>query len=117
MNEEGFPHQGRVDFFDNQVDPQDRHHPGAGGVRNPDRALVPGMFANAARAGRSAAAETLLIPDVAVGSDQGYKFVYVVNHDNVVENRPVEAGRAHGDLRAVLKGLTPEDRVIVNGLI
>ena len=61
--------------------------------------------------------QTLVVPDVAVHSDQGYKFVYVVNAENKVEKRDITTGRAHGPLRAVLKGLTPEDRVIVNGLM
>jgi hypothetical protein len=58
-----------------------------------------------------------MVPDVAVTADQNYKFVYVVNKDNVVETRTITIGRAHGPLRAVLEGLTPEDRVIVNGLM
>jgi hypothetical protein len=59
----------------------------------------------------------LLIPDVAVGFDQNYRFVYVVNGNNVVETRVIETGPAQGPLRAVLKGLTPQDRVVVNGLM
>ena len=61
--------------------------------------------------------QTLVIPDVAVGSDQGYKYVYVVNAEDLVKKRDITTGRAHGPLRAVLKGLTPDDRVIVNGLM
>ena len=53
---------------------------------------------------------------MAVGFDQNYKFVYVVNSTNVVETRIIEPGRSLGALRAVLKGLTPQDRVVVNGL-
>jgi len=60
---------------------------------------------------------TLLIPDVAIGSDQGYKFVFVVDADSRAQTRSIEAGRAHGALRAVLKGLKPDDRVVVNGLM
>ena len=83
---------------------------------NADRALVPGMFANV-RVLAGPPEQALLVPDVAVQSDQGYKFVYVANEENMVETRPIEVGRPHGPLRAVLKGLTPEDRVIVNGLM
>ena len=59
----------------------------------------------------------MLVPDVAVQSDQGYKFLYVANGESKVERRDVDIGRAHGPLRTVVKGLTPQERVIVNGLM
>jgi multidrug efflux pump subunit AcrA (membrane-fusion protein) len=74
------------------------------------------MFANV-RVMAGPLEQTLVVPDVAVGSDQGYKYVYVVNAEGVAQKRDITTGRAHGPLRAVLKGLTPEDRVIVNGLM
>jgi RND family efflux transporter MFP subunit len=116
VNEEGFAHRGRLDFFDNQVNPQ------TGTIRlravfdNGNRALVPGMFANV-RVMAGLPEQTLVVPDVAVGSDQGYKYVYVVNAEGVAKKRDITTGRAHGPLRAVLKGLTADDRVIVNGLM
>ncbi len=115
-NETGFPHAGRLDFFDNQVNPQ------TGTIRlravfdNADRALVPGMFARL-RVMAGTPQEAMVIPDVAIGSDQGYKYVYLVNRTNVVENRPITTGRAYGDWRAILKGLSTDDRVVVNGLM
>lgn len=114
--EEGFPHKGRVDFFDNRVDPS------TGTIRvravfaNPGRALVPGMFAKV-RVPAGPPVEALLVPAVAIGSDQGHKFVLVVDGDNVVGSRPVEVGRQHGAMRAVVEGLSPEERVVVNGLM
>jgi RND family efflux transporter MFP subunit len=116
VNEEGFAHRGRLDFFDNQVNPQ------SGTIRlravfeNGDRALVPGMFANL-RVLADPPVQTLVVPDVAVQSDQGYKFVYVANAEDKVETRSIKVGRAHGPQRAVLEGLKPDDRVIVNGLM
>jgi RND family efflux transporter MFP subunit len=116
VNEKEFLHRGRLDFFDNQVNPQ------TGTIRlravfeNADRALVPGMFANL-RLLAGPPERALLVPDVAVQSDQGYKYLYVANAESKVERRDVDIGRAHGPLRAVTKGLTPQERVIVNGLI
>ena len=116
VNEQGFPHKGHLDFSDNQVNPQ------TGTLRlravfdNRDRALVPGMFGNL-RVLSGKPAQAMLVPDVAVQSDQGYKFVYIVNSDNKIETRSIEAGRAHGPQREVLKGLKPDDRVVVNGLM
>lgn len=116
VNETGFPHRGHLDFFDNQVNPQ------TGTIRlravfdNTDRTLVPGMFANL-RVLAGAPEPALLVPYVAVGSDQGYNFVYVVNQANAVEVRSIDAGRVYGPMSAVLKGLKPDERVVVNGLL
>ena len=116
VNEQGFRHLGRLDFFDNQVNPQ------TGTIRlravldNATRELVPGMFANV-RVSDGPAEQALLIPDVAVGSDQGYKYVFVVDPDGKAQTRSIETGRAHGAQRAVLKGLKPDDRVVINGLM
>ena len=116
VGESGFPHQGQLDFFDNQVDAKTGTIRVRGTFANSNRALIPGMFAKARVLG-GLPTEAMLVPAVAVGSDQGNKFVLVVNKDSVVEPRPVEVGRQHGAMRVVTKGLTPEDRVIVNGLM
>jgi membrane fusion protein, multidrug efflux system len=116
VNEQGFTHRGRMDFFDNQVNPQ------TGTIRlravfeNADRSLVPGMFANL-RVLAGPPQQALLVPDVAVQSDLGYKYVYVANADGKVETRPITIGRAHDPMREVLKGLTAQDDVVVNGLM
>jgi membrane fusion protein, multidrug efflux system len=116
VNETGFPHRGCLDFFDNQVNPQ------TGTIRlravfnNADRALVPGMFANL-RILAGSPEQALLVPDVAVLSDQGYKYVYVVDSNSKVDTRSIQTGRAHGALRTVLAGLTQADRVVTNGLV
>jgi len=114
--ETGYPHRGQVDFFDNQVDKRTGTIRVRGVFANPNRTLVPGMFASV-RVPAGPPEETLLIPDVAVGFDQNYKFVYVLNGTNGVETRTIQTGRATGPLRAITKGLTPEDRVVVNGLV
>ncbi len=116
VGEQGFPHQGHVDFVDNQVDPK------TGTIRmravftNQDRALVPGLFANV-RVPAGQPVEALLVPEVAIGSDQGRKFVYLVNKEGIVETRSVKTGRQHGSFRSVLDGLAAQDRVVINGLM
>jgi len=114
--EDGFPHKGHVDFFDNKVDPKTGTIRMRAILKNPGRILVPGMFAKA-RVPAGPPVETLLIPAVAIGSDQGNKFVLIVNKDSIVESRPIKADRIHGLMRAVTEGLTPQDRVIINGLM
>ena len=116
VGDTGFVHRGHLDFFDNQVNPQTGTIRVRAVFENGDRTLVPGMFANL-RVLAGAAQQALVIPDVAVQSDQGYKFVYLANGEDKVETRSIESGRAHGPLREVVKGLTPQDRVIVNGLM
>ncbi|MBI5818776.1 MAG: efflux RND transporter periplasmic adaptor subunit [Verrucomicrobia bacterium] len=116
VNEQNYPRKGRVDFFDNQVNEKTGTIRLRGIFPNADRSMVPGMFATV-RVPAGPPVQALAVPAVAVGSDQGMKYVLVVNKDNVVEPRPVEAGRQHGAMRIVTKGVTPEDRVIVNGLM
>jgi multidrug efflux pump subunit AcrA (membrane-fusion protein) len=60
---------------------------------------------------------SLLVPNVALGSDQGGFYVLVVNQENVVEQRKVEAGQVVGDLRVIESGLGKEDRVVVGGIM
>jgi RND family efflux transporter MFP subunit len=115
-NEAGFPHQGEVDFSDNQVDRRIGTLRMRARFANQDRALVPGLFARV-RVPAGPPATTLLIPDLAVQSDQDRKFVFVVNATNVVEARPVSLERAHGHLRSVRSGLTTNDQVAVSGLL
>ena len=116
VNEEGFPHIGRVDFFDNQVDSKTGTIRMRATFANPDQALVPGMFARV-RVPVGPPVEALMVAAVAIGSDQGNKFVLVVNQDSVVEPRSVKVDRQHGAMTSVLSGVTPQDRVIVNGLV
>ena len=59
----------------------------------------------------------LLVPDVALGSDQGGRYVLVVNADNVVEQRKVQTGPLDGGLRVIESGLGPDDRVVTAGLL
>ena len=112
--EEGYPHKGRVDFHDNRIDPRTGTIRMRGVFANADRTLMPGMFATV-RVPAGPPRETLLVPAVAIGSEQGSKFVYVVKEGDEVETRSVTCGRTHGQSVSVLAGLDPRDRVVVNG--
>lgn len=116
VNEQGYPHKGHIDFFDNQVNAMTGTIRMRGIFANPDRALIPGMFANV-RVPAGPPVHTMLVPAVAINSDQGNKFVMVINVNNIAEARPVTVGRQHGDMIAVLNGLTVQDRVAINGLM
>ena len=114
-NEDGFPHVGKLEFVDNQLDTR------TGSVRlravfaNGDRALAPGLFARV-QIGGGDERPSLLIADRAVGTDQSHKFVYVVGAQGKAERREVTLGPVAEGLRVVRNGLKPGDKVIVNGL-
>jgi multidrug efflux system membrane fusion protein len=117
-NETGFPHQGVLDFVDNRVDASTGTLRLRGIFPNPgpDRILQPGFFARV-RVPGTGKYPGLLIPDLAVGTDQGQKFVYVVNDQDTVESRPVKLGPIFDGFRVVREGVQPKDWVVVNGLM
>jgi multidrug efflux system membrane fusion protein len=115
-NEAGFPHKGVLDFVDNQVDTATGTLRVRGIFSNPDRVLQPGFFARV-RVPGSAPYRALLIPDLAVGSDQDQKFVFVVDEQNTVQFRPVKLGPLMEGLRVVREGVHSNDWVVVNGLM
>ena len=113
--EEGYPHEGTIDFVDNQVNPKTGTLRVRGVFPNRDEALAPGLFVRV-RVPISDPHPTLLISDRAIDSDQGQKIVYVVNDKNEVSAHPIRVGALHDGLREIEDGLKPGDRVIVNGL-
>jgi len=113
--EQGFPHQGVIDFRANRVDPGTGTIQIRATIPNQDRLAVPGMFARV-RVPIGQPMTQQLIPQTAVGSDQRGPFVYVVGSDNVVQYRPIRTGRSVGNLVIVQDGLTSMDRVVVNGV-
>ncbi|MFC0254673.1 efflux RND transporter periplasmic adaptor subunit [Massilia consociata] len=114
-NEEGFPHEGRLEFVDNQLDPR------TGSVRmratldNADRALAPGLFARV-QVGSGVAGKAVVINERAVGTDQSRKYVVVVGPDSKAEYRPVTLGPVVDGMRVVRSGLKPGEKIVVNGL-
>jgi multidrug efflux system membrane fusion protein len=115
-NEDGFPHEGKLEFVDNQLDTQTGSVRMRATLENRDRALVPGLFARVQLGGGSATSNAVLIDERAVGTDQNRKFVFVVDKDNKAEYRPVKLGPAIDGLRVVKEGLNPGDKIVVNGL-
>jgi RND family efflux transporter MFP subunit len=116
IDEPGFSHEGKMDFVDNSIDR------GSGTIRaraefaNPDGTLTPGMFGRI-RVPVAKPAEALLVPEVAIGTEQVRKFVLVVDGDSVARPKYVTLGPTTDGLRVVSTGLEPDDRVIVNGLM
>jgi RND family efflux transporter MFP subunit len=114
-NEEGYPHEGRLDFLDNQVDGATGTIRGRAIFRNSDGHLTPGLFVRLRLAG-TGSHNGLLIQDRAVGTDLSKKFVYVVSAKNEIEYRPVTLGPIVNGLRVVRIGLRAGEPVVVEGL-
>ena len=114
-DETGFPRTGTVDFMDNQL------NPGTGTLRvravveNKSQLLAPGLFCRL-RLPVGPPHRAVLVPDEAVGSDQGQKYVFVVNEKDEVVFRPVQLGFLVDRMRVIDAGLSATDRIIVKGL-
>jgi RND family efflux transporter MFP subunit len=113
--EDGYPHEARIDFLDNRVDPQTGMLKVRAVLKNPDGKWVHGLFARV-QLPEEAAHDALLIADLAVATDQDRRFVWVVDANGKVEHREVKLGPLNGGLRVVREGLSASDRVIVRGL-
>ncbi len=116
LSEEGYPHKTRVDFVDNTI----KSDTGTLRVRaileNKDLVARVGLYARV-RLSLENPVKTLLIPERAVGTDQGQRFVYVLNGGNTVSYRRVKTGQVHDGLISIFEGLAPEDRVVTEGLL
>ncbi len=121
QGEEGFPHHGTIDFFNNQVNSATGSIAVRGVFENPKpeggtRLLSPGMFVRV-RLPIGEPHSALLVIDRAIASDQGLKFVYVVDKAHKVQYRRVTIGALQEDgLREITKGLKEDDWVLVGGL-
>ncbi len=115
-NEDGYPHQGKVNYIDPSVDT------GSGTVRtrgvfpNSDSMITPGLFVRI-RLPFERKEEALLVPDRALGSDQSGPYLLVVGKEDKVERRTVRPGTEQGGNRVVEGQIGPDDRVVVEGLL
>jgi RND family efflux transporter MFP subunit len=116
QTEQGFPHRGKLDYIAPQVDPNLGTLTVRGIFDNKDMALLPGLFARV-RLPLGEAAQTILVPDAAIGHNQLGAYVLTVNTDNVVAQTSITTGQLQANgLRSVESGLKVGDRVIISGL-
>ncbi|GGA71988.1 MexE family multidrug efflux RND transporter periplasmic adaptor subunit [Arenimonas soli] len=113
--ESGHPHEGELDFIDNQVDARTGTIRARAVLPNPDRTLTPGLYARVQLVANSPE-PALLVDDKAVLTDQDRKYVYVVGENNTAERRDVSLGRLVDGLRVVEQGLSEGDQVVVGGV-
>jgi len=113
-DEQGFSREGKADFVNNTFDPATGTITARATFDNHDLSLTPGLFARI-RVPGSGKYQALLIPDIAIQTDQNQKFVYVVGTDNKAQYRHVDPGSVHEGLRVITSGLTEGDSVVING--
>jgi RND family efflux transporter MFP subunit len=114
QTETGYPHKGMLDYAAPTVDQSTGTMQVRGIFQNPNRSLLPGYFVRVRVP--MYPVQALLVPDIAIGSDQGGRYVLVLNADNVVEQRRVHLGQTFGEMRLVENGLKPDERVVVAGI-
>ncbi|MFA7305198.1 MAG: efflux RND transporter periplasmic adaptor subunit [Hyphomicrobium sp.] len=116
QSEQGYPHRGTLDYAAPTITAATGTLLVRGVLPNENRSLLPGYFVRV-RVPRAEQPNMLLVPDRVVGSDQSGRYVLVANKDNELEQRKVVLGQQVGDLRVIDKGLEPDDRVVISGLM
>jgi len=116
-NEEGYPRQGYLDFSAISLLPTTGTLQLRGVFPNPDLKMLPGMFARVQAPIVGPAKEALLVPEVAIGSDQQGAYVLVVDEQNLVQRQSVKTGSKVGTLRVIEEGLQGNELVITAGLL
>jgi RND family efflux transporter MFP subunit len=114
-NEQGYPHEGKMDFVDNRLNPVTASIRGRAVFDNLDGLYTPGLFARLQLVG-SGTYSANLVPDRAITTDQTRKVVLVIGKNNIVEQREVKTGALFDGMRAVT-GVNPGEMVIVDGLL
>jgi RND family efflux transporter MFP subunit len=110
-----YPHEGTITFVDNRLDPSTGTLCLRGMFDNHMNFLAPGMFVRI-RVPIGEPHRAILAAERAIGSDQGQKFLYVLNDKNQVVYREVQTGGLQNGMRVIENGLAPGERFIINGL-
>ncbi|HEY4143105.1 MAG TPA: efflux RND transporter periplasmic adaptor subunit [Pseudolabrys sp.] len=108
-------HKGALTFIDNAVDSATGTITARATIENKDFSLLPGQYVRV-RLRVKEQPDTLMVPQVAVGSSQMGKYLYVVGEGNKVERRPVTLGPTDAEQVSVLKGIAANDKVITGNL-
>jgi RND family efflux transporter MFP subunit len=101
-NDEAFPIAGTIDYVSNQLDPNTGSIQVRAVFPNADETLVAGLFGRI-RMPIAAPHDALLVNDRAIGTDQGQKFLVMINDKNEVERRIVDVGQLHDGLREIYR--------------
>lgn len=114
-DEDGFPHRGHIESFDNRLDPNTGSILLRAVFSNDDGRIVPGLFARI-RIPVSDRHPAVLVDERAIGTDQAQKYVLTVTPTNTVAYQSVKLGPVIDGMRVIRSGLEPGERIVVNGL-
>jgi multidrug efflux system membrane fusion protein len=114
-DEQGYPHEAKIDFVDNRIDPATGTIRVRAVLANPDRRFTPGLYARV-RLNTDAPVHALLVDDKAILTDQDRRYVYAIEKADTAARRDVKLGRVIDGLRMITDGLHDGDRVIVRGM-
>src|SRR5215475_11239050 len=117
QTEQGYPHRGTLDYAAPTINTSTGTLAARGILENADRALLPGNFVRVRVPIGDTLENALLVPETALGTDQSGRYLLIVGKDDIVEQRAVEVGPSEGNQRVITKGLSADDRVIVEGLL
>lgn len=113
-DESRYEEEGEIDFVNNIVDPQTGTMEIRAEFPNARHVLVPGLFVRVLLPVETNSA--ILVPEIALQRDVVGSYLLVVDDKSIVQRRNVELGQEDGNQRVITSGLSPDDRVIVNGL-
>lgn len=116
-NEDGYPHNGLLDFVESSLDSDTGTLQLRAVFQNKElpRALNPGLFARV-RMPISKRPNMPLVTELAIGADQSGRYILVVNSENVVEKHNIRLGQLVDGMRVIEEGVGSDDRVIVKGI-
>ncbi len=113
--EEGYPFQGSLDFASTELNAATGSRTIRATVANPKPyKFTPGLFVRARLPGAKVE-NAILVPDAAVFTEGAGKVVYTVTPEDRIAKKVVTTGALSEGLRVVVTGLTPTDRVVING--
>jgi RND family efflux transporter MFP subunit len=115
IDEDGWPHEGHLDFVDNELLAESATIRARAVFANPDHLFTPGLFARVRIPG-SPRYPAMLIPDAAISAQQAARLVMVVTEDDTIEQREIRPGPREFGLRVVRSGLAPDERIVISGL-
>jgi RND family efflux transporter MFP subunit len=116
QTDQGYPYRGTLNYVSPTIERATGTLAVRAILRNRDQVLVPGNFVRV-RVGAADEHDSFLVPDAALGTDQGGRYLLVLDKENVVEQRKVTIGPKVGDLRVIENGLKPDDRIVVAGIL
>lgn len=111
----GYPHKGKLNYIAPTVNPATGTLAARAELPNEQRLMLPGFFARVRVPMEQSPA--LLVPTIALGSDQAGRYLLIVDGDNVVQQRKVTAGPVVGERTVIESGLKADEKVIVSGLL